>query len=132
MAVTMTFVNQARMDSENYISATSTVSGSGGQKISDVIPFNNTAQDVSLSGFDKDDLKGIYLTADYDVDVVFTLGTGNLAISIPADGCFQWDENSGITNPFAYDIVSANATNNNATTNPDSNNATLTGRIVIA
>jgi len=105
MAGTWTFTGQYKADAENYIAGTNTGTYNVMQKISQNIA--STGGSLSVESVTVANLQSIFLQADQDCTIVFTLATGTKSIALVASQCYEWDVATGQANPFAYNIVSA-------------------------
>lgn len=117
--VTATIVQSCRIDSETYLSGQDAVLGDNAQVINQDFAIGSTDA-LAILGFDKDNLAAIYLLADEDITVTFTLGTGTLAVDLKADIPWVWTKTyagEGLANPFGYDVVSAAVSGGAAATN---------------
>jgi hypothetical protein len=105
MAGTWNFIDQFRVDGEQYMSGSDSGTYNNCQKISDLI--STTGGALSVAPVTVANMQAFFLQSDQICNIVFTLSTGSLTITLPANGAYSWSVNSGQANPFAHDIVSA-------------------------
>ena len=126
MSVTSYLVTNCRVENENYITGSKTITGDTAQIVSDTIPANTTNAVTSVLPFAYNKCELIYMSSDMDLTVLIANAGGNTTVNLTADEPFCWANDTGIDNPFgANNVTGVTATNANLTVN-----AVLTARIL--
>jgi len=111
--VLATLVENAKINNETYVTGSKELDFDSAILVQQEIPIAATVEPVAVQAFDKDLLSFLYMIADQDITLTFTLGTGSLVVALAAGKPWKWDNVyvDTIPNPFLYDNVSCLAAN---------------------
>lgn len=111
--VLATLVENAKINSESYVTGSKDLDFDSAILVEQEIPIGATVEAVAVPAFDKDELVFLYMIADQDITLTFTLGTGSLVVPLELGRPWKWDNvyPASILNPFLYDNVSCTAAN---------------------
>ena len=111
--VLATLVENAKINNETYVTGSKELDYDSAILVKQEIRGAATVEAVAVPAFDKDKLTFLYMIADQDITLTFTLGTGTLVVPLEAGRPWKWDNvyATTILNPFLYDNVSCTAAN---------------------